>query len=103
MDPIIINILWKNVKVGWSSTNVVGMSGGILTLWNMDLVGSIFSFKGDDFLGVKIRWKNNLYYIVKVYSSSTLYLKWIMCGEILDLRKKLVDGLWVIGETLILF
>lgn len=48
------------------------------------------------FLGVKIGWKNNMYYIVNMYSSCTLSLKRIKWGETLDLRKKLVDRIWVI-------
>lgn len=41
--------------------------------------------------------EKNLYYIVNVYSACNLSLKRIIWGEILELRKKLVDSPWVIG------
>lgn len=66
-------------------------------MWNLNTIKDIFNFKRDGFLGVKVRCKNNLYYIVNVNSTCNLSLKKITRGEILELRKKLVNGIWVIG------
>ncbi|KAI5414676.1 hypothetical protein KIW84_040231 [Lathyrus oleraceus] len=97
VDPVAVNSMWTNVDVGWSSSNVIGMSEGTITMWNLNSVEDIFSFKGEGFLGVEIMWKNNLYYIVNVYLVCNLSLKRIMWGEILELRKNLVDSSRVIG------
>lgn len=69
-------------------------------MWNSNSIKAIYSFKGEGFFLVKIRWKNNLYCIVNVYSTCDLSLKRRMCGELLDLRKKLADGPWMIGVIL---
>lgn len=49
------------------------------------------------FLGLKIRWKNNLYYVINVYYARCINLKRKIWGELLVLKKKMVDGLWIIG------
>lgn len=89
--------LWRKHDVGWSSNNAIGLSKGIITLWNLNYVESIFSFKGEGFMGVKVRWKNKLYYIINVYSGCNLVLKMSLWGKLLELRKNLIDGLWVLG------
>lgn len=83
--------------MGWSCRNVMGQSRGIITMWKKDYIVPIFSFKGEGFLGVKVPWKNNSYYVVNVYSACCLSMKTKMWSAILDLKKKMVDGLWILG------
>lgn len=54
--------------VGFLYFDSVGRSRGLLVLWKNSSVSSMFNFKGDGFLGVKVRWTNHFYYIVNVYS-----------------------------------
>lgn len=87
--------------VGWSCSSAIGESRGIVALWRNESIEPIFSFKGENFMGVKINW-NNLYYVVNIYSACSISLKRILWREILELKKKLVDGEWVFEEILIL-
>lgn len=48
----------------------VGLSGGMLIIWNSDLLEAIFSFFGRGFVGVLVKWKssNDTCFLVNVYS-----------------------------------
>ncbi|PNX55006.1 hypothetical protein L195_g048630 [Trifolium pratense] len=49
-----------------------GLSGGLLSVWNIGIFTFKFSFTGDDFLGVCIEWNSGLLYIVNIYSPCSL-------------------------------
>lgn len=66
-------------------------------LWKNDCMSVFNNFKGDGFLGIKVRWKDNLYYMVNVYSSYDLNKKKSMWEELLELKKKFNDGEWILG------
>lgn len=97
MDSIIISSLWRNQEVGWSSSNANGQSGGIITLWKKDFVDPIYSFKRDGFLRLKMRWKNNMYYVINAYFACCIILKMKIWSELLDMKNKMVDGIWILG------
>lgn len=98
MDFSIVNSLWKRQGVGWSSSNAIGQSGGIITMWNDESISPIFSFKGKGFLGMKLSWKNDVYYVVNVYAACNISLKRKIWCELLDLKRKMIDDLWLVGE-----
>ncbi|XP_058770446.1 uncharacterized protein LOC131644070 [Vicia villosa] len=80
-----------------SYSNSVGLSGGILTLWRNDKVEVLLSFKGGGYLGVKVLWKGNIYYVVNVYSSCFLIKKKELWVDLLNLKNGCTDGEWLIG------
>lgn len=45
VDSATISSLWRNQDIGWSNSNVIGQPGGIITLWNINSVEHILSFK----------------------------------------------------------
>lgn len=49
MDPIFISSLWRKQDVRGSSSNANGLLRGIITLWKLNSIEAIFSFKWEDF------------------------------------------------------
>lgn len=52
----------------------------------------IISFEGGCYFGVKVRWKNFLYYIVNIYSPCVLALKRELWKNLLDLKNSNKEG-----------
>ncbi|XP_058753369.1 uncharacterized protein LOC131626563 [Vicia villosa] len=88
---------WVSPDIGYSFSNSRGMSGGLLILWKEEKVEVISSFKGDGFLGIKVIWKGDCYYVVNVYSSCESNKKRILWNELLRLKDVFVDGEWILG------
>ncbi|XP_058750108.1 uncharacterized protein LOC131623108 [Vicia villosa] len=97
MNDVLAKSLWCNVEIGFSFSNSVGRSGGLITLWRKDKMEVLLSFKGEGFLGIKVCWKEELYYIVNVYSSCDLNKKKVIWDNILNLKEAFRDGEWIIG------
>lgn len=57
-------------------------SGDILTMWKKGMVDVISIFKGNGYLGIKILWKNDFYYIVNIYFSCDLMEKRILWNRL---------------------
>ncbi|XP_058740866.1 uncharacterized protein LOC131613193 [Vicia villosa] len=89
--------LWRSPEIGFSNSNSEGRSGGIITLWKKDRMEVIYSFKGDGFLGIKVRWKENLYSVVNIYSSCDISKKKSTWADLLVLKRKLRYGEWIMG------
>lgn len=83
--------------VGWSCSNAIGQSGEIIILWKKDTIEPIFIFKGEGFIRIQLIRKNNICYVVNVYSACSISLKNIMWRDLLELKKKMIDGEWVLG------
>lgn len=60
---------WRNQCIYFSFIPSIGESGGVITLCNPTKVVVIYSFRGVRYLGVKVLWKDDVYYIINVYSS----------------------------------
>ncbi|XP_058776198.1 uncharacterized protein LOC131650510 [Vicia villosa] len=97
MNDVLAHSFWNCSDLGFSYSNSVGRSGGLLTLWNKDNVEVLNSFKGDGFLGIKVRWKNKIYYVTNIYSSCDLGKKKIMWNNLLTMMERFKDGEWVMG------
>src|SRR4051812_36801665 len=67
-----VSSLWGGSEVGFSYSNSNGASGGLITLWKGDNLEVVNSFKGEGYLGIKVRWESRWYYVVNVYSSGVL-------------------------------
>ncbi|XP_058783019.1 uncharacterized protein LOC131657664 [Vicia villosa] len=89
--------LWYGGEVGYSFSNSVGRSGGWIILWNSINMEVISSFRGDGFLGIKVLWKNDIYYVVNVYSSCDIIKKKLLWQELLRLKNAFTDGEWIFG------
>ncbi|XP_058767474.1 uncharacterized protein LOC131641186 [Vicia villosa] len=97
MEDFVAKSMWSNTDVGFSFTNTVGMSGGILTLWRTERVEVIHSFKGEGYIGIKVFWKGNIYYVVSVYSSCLLFKKKELWENLVHVKSSFTDGNWIIG------
>lgn len=97
VDSSIIRSLWRNHEVGWSYSSSLGQSGGIITMWNEGFVRPISSFKGEGYLKLKLAWKSDIYYAVNIYSACGISLKRKIWSELIKLKRKLSDGLWIMG------
>ncbi|KAI5412396.1 hypothetical protein KIW84_057170 [Lathyrus oleraceus] len=97
VDSSIIRSLWRNHEVGWSYSSSLGQSGGIITMWNEGSARPISSFKGEGYLELKLAWKSDIYYAVNVYSACGISLKRKIWSELIKLKRKLSDGLWIMG------
>ncbi|XP_058732644.1 uncharacterized protein LOC131604201 [Vicia villosa] len=91
------NSFWRNSEIGFSFSNSEGRSGGLITLWKKSIMDVLFSFKGEGFLGLKVCWKGDPYYVVNVYSSCVLTKKKALWERLLDLMRIYSDGEWIIG------
>ncbi|XP_058746651.1 uncharacterized protein LOC131619583 [Vicia villosa] len=96
-EEFVVKSLWSNSEIGFSFSNSEGLSGGIISLWRTDRVEVIYSFRGEGFLGNKVVWKEGVYYVVNVYSSCNLEKKKVLWRNLLDLKRRLCDGDWIIG------
>ncbi|XP_058745932.1 uncharacterized protein LOC131618791 [Vicia villosa] len=97
MKDVIACSFWGGGDVGWLAKNSQGMSGGILTLWNKEVVDVCFSFSEEGFLGICAMFKGVKYYFVSIYSSCHIALKRRLWGELISLRNRWVDGEWCWG------
>lgn len=66
---------WPNKVIDFSISDSVGLSGGLIILWKAGEMEVLCSFRGICFLGLKVVWKNILYYIFNNYFGCSLALK----------------------------
>ncbi|XP_058749290.1 uncharacterized protein LOC131622283 [Vicia villosa] len=96
-EEFVVKSLWSNTDIGFSFSNSECLSGEIISLWRTDRVEVIHSFRGEGFLGNKVVWKKGVYYVVNVYSSCSLEKKKVLWRNLLELKRRLCDGEWIIG------
>ncbi|XP_058726722.1 uncharacterized protein LOC131598106 [Vicia villosa] len=73
-----------------------GFYGGLQSIWRTQSVTVLASFCGPGFLGSKVIWKGDCYYIFNVYSACSMPLKRIFWSRLLELKNKYQDGEWII-------
>jgi hypothetical protein len=86
---------------GWAYLPAVGSSGGILSIWNKAKTTLVFSFIGDDFVGVCVDLivENKRCFIVNVYAKCNLRAKRKLWSDIRMSKMGFGDGLWcVLGD-----
>ncbi|XP_058742005.1 uncharacterized protein LOC131614439 [Vicia villosa] len=88
---------WSEQDIGYSYSNALGASGGLLILWKEGKVEVDSSFRGDGYLGVKVKWENHWYYVCNVYSSCSSEKKKRLWEVLGSLKEKYKDGEWIIG------
>ncbi|PNY11621.1 cysteine-rich receptor-like protein kinase, partial [Trifolium pratense] len=92
-----IQNLWGHKDVEWVAKGSVGLSGGLLIMWNADLFKVKFCFSGDNFLGLCVEWKEGTLYIINVYSSCSLAGKRKLWSDLLDFKLNNEQGDWCLG------
>ncbi|XP_045791359.1 uncharacterized protein LOC123886064 [Trifolium pratense] len=92
-----IHGLWGYKEVVWVAKESIGLSGGMLSIWNKDLFSFRFSFTGVGFLGICVEWKNRLLYIVNIYSPCSLAGKRKLWKDLLEFKSNNAIGDWVLG------
>ncbi|XP_058786229.1 uncharacterized protein LOC131660883 [Vicia villosa] len=97
MHDFVAKIFWNRKDIGFSYSNSLGRSGGLLTLWKEDMFDVLLSFKGEGFLGVKVCKNNNFFYLINVYSSCEIVKKRRLWSKLLELKQIFNDGEWIIG------
>lgn len=97
VDLSIVRNLWANEKVGWSYSGSMDAAGGLITLWREDVCEFLASFKGDNFLVIKISIQGKFVYIIYVHSSCFIHLKRKLWHDLLDFKAKHTDGEWCVG------
>lgn len=68
VDSSLVSSFYNHERVGWSYVSSKGQSSGILTMWREKVIYLCCSFKGDGFLGIKLKWMDQSYYMVNIYS-----------------------------------
>ncbi|XP_058764508.1 uncharacterized protein LOC131637959 [Vicia villosa] len=92
-----VKSFWNGSDIGFSFSNSNGVSGGLLTLWKGENLEVVNSFKGEGYLGIKVRWENLRYYVINVYSSCDMEKKKLLWDNLLRLKEIFKDGEWIIG------
>lgn len=78
--------LWGPKAREWPARDVVGNSGGILTIWKKDSDCPLFSFTGKGFLCLKALWKGIIIYFINIYSPCNLEEKMELWRELLECK-----------------
>lgn len=52
---------WNVEGIGFSVSDYIGLSGGLIILWNSRNLEVVCSFRGAGFLGIKVLWRDNFY------------------------------------------
>ncbi|XP_058759955.1 uncharacterized protein LOC131633261 [Vicia villosa] len=97
MDDKIANGLWGLEECEWSAVGSEGQSGELLSIWRKGVIVPYFSFKSKGFLGINASWKDINCYFVNVYSSCSLIEKRVLWNDLLEWKRKLPRGEWIVG------
>ncbi|PNX92925.1 hypothetical protein L195_g016071, partial [Trifolium pratense] len=96
-DDYMIEHLWGHKDVEWVAKELVGMSGGLLIMWNAGLFKVKFSFTSDSFPGLCVEWKEGTLYIINVYSPCNLSGKRKLWNDLLEFKLNNEQGDWCLG------
>ncbi|XP_058732888.1 uncharacterized protein LOC131604468 [Vicia villosa] len=97
MEDRVIKDLWGSDNVDWSSSDSVGASGGIVTMWKKDLFSLIFSFRGEGFLGLCVESEGKLCYFVNVYASCDFSIRKRSWKKLINFKNNNAPGSWCVG------
>lgn len=80
--------------MGWPHIKPKGQSKGLISMWKEDVVETLFSFIGGGFLGLKVKRKDNLYYVINIHSLCNINQKRQLWRDLINLKIKFVEGEW---------
>jgi exonuclease III len=93
--------LWGGDDCDWAFLPAEGNSGGILSIWRKVNNSLVFTFMGEDFVGVCIDWGvvNKRCVVVNVYAKCDINAKRRLWENLLMSKRGFGDGLWcVVGD-----
>ncbi|XP_058768344.1 uncharacterized protein LOC131642077 [Vicia villosa] len=97
MNNSLAQSYWGNGEVMWSAKNSIGMSGGMLLLWNPAIIEAQVSFEGDGFVGIQALWRGTCIYFVNIYSACTIHSKRKLWSDLVNLKSSFPSGYWCVG------
>jgi exonuclease III len=101
IESYMIRSLWGHDDFSWVAKDLVGLSGGLLIIWNSDFCNLFASFSGDGYLGVRVEKEGVEVYFVNVYSPCNLSGKKKLWENMLSLKQQGGGGNGVWEVTLI--
>ncbi|XP_045791371.1 uncharacterized protein LOC123886076 [Trifolium pratense] len=96
-DDFMIHNLWGHKDVEWVVKESIGLSGGLLSIWNKELFSFQYSFTCDGFLGMCVEWNSGLLYIVNIYSPCSMSGKRKLWKDLVDFKLNIAKGDWCLG------
>ncbi|XP_058740910.1 uncharacterized protein LOC131613240 [Vicia villosa] len=93
----LVKNLWGDDEVDFSFSASVGLSGGLLSIWRTQTVTVEASFSGPGFLGSKVLWKGEYYYIFNIYSDCAWSQKRLLWARLIEWKNKYQDGEWIMA------
>ncbi|PNY01857.1 cysteine-rich receptor-like protein kinase, partial [Trifolium pratense] len=93
----LIHNLWGHKDVRWVVQEPVGLSGGMLIIWNSDSFKFLSSFSGNGFLGITVERESVVLHIVNIYSPCNISGKKKLWEDILALKQHSSNGEWCVG------
>jgi exonuclease III len=97
IEKHLITNLWGHDDIQWVAKDPMGLSGGLLVIWNSDFCKLLNSFYGDGFLGVRVEREGEVMYLVNVYSPCSISGKKKLWNDLVCLKQLSGGGDWCIG------
>lgn len=99
LDARVCGELWGECEVEWREVEAINSAGGVVTLWGNGNFQISDQFLGSNVIGLKGIWKEETEetVIVNIYSPCNMAGKRAVWNEILDLRARWGDSLWVVA------
>ncbi|CAJ2652296.1 unnamed protein product [Trifolium pratense] len=83
--------------VGWVAKDPVGLSGGLLVIWNSVTFNLLNNFSGEGFLGISVEKEGDVMHIVNIYSPCSALGKKKLWEDLLALKQQNSVGEWCVG------
>jgi exonuclease III len=97
IEDFSIHNLWGHKDVKWVVKDLVGLSGGMIILWNSNCFNLLNSFSGDGFLGITVEREGAVLNFINIYSPCSLAGKKKLWDELLDFKLQSGGGEWCFG------
>jgi exonuclease III len=98
IESYMIRSLWGHDDFSWVAKDPVGLSGGLLIIWNSDFCNLLANFSGDGYLGVRVERDGVELSLVNVYSPCNLSGKKKLWEDLLSLKQQGGGGGLVFGR-----
>jgi exonuclease III len=97
IEDFAIHNLWGHKDVRWVVKDPVGLSGGMIILWNSNCFNMTSSFSGDGFLGITVEREGEVLNFINIYSPCSLAGKKKLWADLLILKQQSGGGEWCLG------
>jgi hypothetical protein len=87
-EDFLIHNFWGHQDVEWVAQDAIGLSGGMLIIWNSATFKFLNSFSGFGFLGIKVEREGDVLFIVNIYSPCHISGKIKLWEELLSFKQQ---------------